>query len=214
MNTFVSFWGKRKQVPKQFMNELVTAEVKSLDSVAKIDKSIVPAYIWRTGKTFYLSKKEKLVADTFLETRSYAECARKLKAEMGYGYGGLTCKRWLDKQHIKEYMAEQMEERGVYAGWTRERWMLKMTKHLEANSRYETAKNEMEGYKNMLAYAPIEAVAGISDCKLRMAEASKDRLAQGDLYGMNLIAKVKGWEMVEKGPMIGEINITQLNGRP
>lgn len=112
-----------------------------------------PVYTWKTGKTMFLSARENLIAEEFLASRSYASCVRKLKSEMGYDLSPMTVMRWLKKPHIEMWLGEQMEERGIYAGWSKERWMLKMTEHLNG----------------------------------------KDRLKQGDLFAMSLIAKHKGW---------------------
>lgn len=134
------------------MNQLVETK-SSLEAPAKhSDNSVTAAYTWRTGRTFFLSKKETIVADTFLKTRNYAECARALKRE-GFDKNWLTCKRWLERGHVREYIAEKMEESGVMAGWTEGRWMLKMHRHVQ----------------------------GI------------ERLQNGDLYAMKLIAQVKGF---------------------
>lgn len=98
------------------------------------DVSVRPAYIWKTGTTFFLSRKQQVVADTFLETRSYAECSRRLR-EIGIKRSWLTCQRWLEMDHVKAYIQEQFEERGVYAGWTREHWMMVMTDHIQEKKR-------------------------------------------------------------------------------
>lgn len=139
-----------------------------------VDKSVSPQYIWKSGKTFFLSRKEKVVADCFIMTRSIKECCLKLHKECGKVVGVGAVRRWLERGHMKEYMAEQMEERGMTAGWTKERWVAVMTRHL---------KGEV-------------------------------RLANGDLYGMSLIAKVKGFEVPDVKDMGNlQINITQSNGR-
>lgn len=149
------------------MNELAVSPVSPISKPKELEQKTVEAvYIWRTGRTFFLSKKETIVADTFLKTRSYAECARALKRE-GFDKNWLTCRRWLEKGHIKEYIAEKMEESGVMAGWTEGRWMLKMHRHVQ----------------------------GI------------ERLQNGDLYAMKLIAQVKGFG-VEGG---GINNAIQIN---
>ncbi len=99
-----------------------------------MDRGVRPAYVWKTGKTFFLSKKQQVVADTFLETRSYAECSRRLR-EIGIKRSWLTCQRWLEFDHVKAYIQEQFEERGVASGWTREHWMKVMTDHLQEKKR-------------------------------------------------------------------------------
>ena len=80
-----------------------------------VDMKISPQYIWKSGKTFFLSKKEKLVADTYIETMSFKECEKALKG-IGVDRSALTCQRWLGRGHIKEYMLERMEEKGITAG--------------------------------------------------------------------------------------------------
>lgn len=96
--------------------------------------ALTPAYVWKTGTTFFLSKKEKIVADTFLATRNYAECAKALKAE-GFNRNWITCKRWLEKGHVKQYIEEQLEERGLLAGWSEGRWLKVMSDHMTGKQR-------------------------------------------------------------------------------
>ena len=139
------------------MNSIDTSTVAVNQSVSPIvaikeeDKSVLPLYIWRTGSTFYVSKKEWVVAETYLKTRSYVECERALRRE-GFDRTWQSCRRWLERSHVKEYMVQRMEELGVYAGWTKERWYKVMTDHLKGT----------------------------------------ERLKNGDLYGMKLIAEYKG----------------------
>lgn len=107
---------------------------KALAKPSEDLKAVTPAYVWKTGRTFYLSKKEKIVADTFLLTRSYVECSRALKKE-GFDKNWLTCKRWLEKSHIKDYLMEKFEEGGLMAGWTEGRWLKVLTDHLQGKER-------------------------------------------------------------------------------
>ena len=157
--------------------EAAVIETKPLEASLVITKdgSKIPAYVWKTGTTFFLSKKEKIVADTYVRTQSWKECEKALKLECGIKRSAFTCKRWYEgKAHIKEYVNEQFEVLGVFGAWTKERWMKVMHDHL---------------------------VGG-------------DRLATGDLYGMKLIASVKGWDRdVEGMQIINQINFTQANGR-
>lgn len=134
-----------------------------------VDKPGTLVYTWKHGRSMYLSAREHLIAEEFLSSRSFASCVRKLKSEMGYELSPMTIKRWLEKPHIKEWMGEQMEERGVYAGWTRERWMLRLTKHMQ----------------------------GV------------ERLKNGDLYAMKLIAEYKGWKEVADVNTNVQINFTE-----
>lgn len=104
----------------------------------KADLRVVsPVYVWKTGKTFFLSKKEKIVADTFLATRSYAECWRALKKE-GFEKSWMTCKRWLERPHMKGYLMERFEEMGVSAGWDEAHWLMVMTRHLQGHERLQS----------------------------------------------------------------------------
>ena len=145
---------------------------KTLEASLVKDENKVPAYVWKTGTTFFLSKKEKIVADTYVRTRSWKECERALKAE-GFIRKALTCKRWYEgKSHVREYVNEQFEVLGVFGAWTKERWMKVMHDHL----------------------------MGIN------------RLVDGDLYGMRLVAQVKGWDMPEV-MNFNNFQITQANGR-
>lgn len=92
-------------------------------------------YVWKHGKTMFLSAREHLIAEEFLTSRSYASCVRKLKSEMGYELSPMTVMRWLRKGHIQEWLQEQLEERGVTAGWTKEHWLMVMTKHIQGKER-------------------------------------------------------------------------------
>lgn len=83
----------------------------------------------------FLSVKEDLIAKEFLKTRNYASCVRKLKVEMGYEISPVTVKRWLERGHIKEWLAEQFDELGVTSGWTKEHWLKVMTDHLQGKER-------------------------------------------------------------------------------
>ena len=87
-------------------------------------------YIWKEGRTIYLSKKVMVVAEEFIRTRNYAQCARRLKEEMGIEVGWKTCMRWLRHGLHADWMKQRMEELGVYNGWTKERWYKVMTDHV------------------------------------------------------------------------------------
>lgn len=139
--------------------------------VIPITRDLTPAYVWKTGRTIFLSKKERIVADAFIATRNYEECSQALMKE-GWRKSRQTCRRWLEKSHIQDYLKEKFDEAGVYSGWTKEHWFKVMTDHL----------------------------------------MGRERLANGDLYGMALIGKYKGWE-TPAVTQIGEINIVQANGR-
>jgi hypothetical protein len=104
------------------------------DIAVKVDKGIEPVYIWETGKSIYVSKKQRVVAEAWVRTRNLKECERALKAE-GWDYSWKTCGRWLRIKEVEEWVMQRMEECGVYAGWTRERWYKVMTDHIQGKKR-------------------------------------------------------------------------------
>lgn len=108
------------------MNELVP----SMGVFKRSEQAIIkPMYVWKTGRTLFLSKKETIVADTFLATRSYAECSRALKNE-GFKKSWQTCMRWLERKHIKDYLNESMDEDAKYRSLTKEKWYGLVVDHL------------------------------------------------------------------------------------
>ena len=191
------------------MNDLAESSLTPVSILAIKE----PAYVWKTGVTFYLSKKEKIVADTYVRTQSWKECERALKAE-GIIRKALTCKRWYEgKEHIKQYVHEQLEVLGVYSAWTKERWMKVMHDHLMAKAEIEEAKMDMETFEQLLLEGKsLVALSGFELAKNKFKEAKKKQLGSGDLYGMSLIAKVKHWEMPET-MNFNSIILTQANGR-
>ena len=127
-------------------------------------------YVWKMGKGFVLSKREWVIAEAFLKSRNYAECCRVVNKECNSDLSVMTVRRWLDRAHIKAWIGEQMEERGLMVGWTEGRWLKVMTDHIKG----------------------------------------RDRLVNGDLYAMNLIAKVKGFGQSGDGFMIAQqINFSE-----
>ena len=134
---------------------------------------VTPSNIYRPGK------QEWVVASTYLRmflsggsmVGVYEECARALKAGGFRAKTALTCRRWLDRSHVKQWVEEELKLQAIKHHWTRERWLLKMTEHLD----------------------------GVR------------RLAQGDLYGMKLLASVMGWEAPEAA-VVAQINFTERVG--
>jgi hypothetical protein len=94
----------------------------------------VAGYSWTTGKAFFISERGKLLAETYLRTQNYAECTREMQ-KLGIKRGRPTIVRWMQKPEIKNYIREKLEERGILEAWTKERWMLVMTKHLRGEER-------------------------------------------------------------------------------
>jgi hypothetical protein len=93
-----------------------------------------PYWSWKEGKAFYPTPKERLVAETFIKTHSYKECERVLKLN-GTPKSAQTCKRWLETERMADYIKEAMKERGLLAGWTKGRWLVVMTEHLDGTKR-------------------------------------------------------------------------------
>jgi len=111
------------------MNELVESPLGAIE-----EGKVFPKYIWKTGTTFFLSKTETIIAETFLSTRSYAACIRALGKE-GIEKDIQSVKKSLEKEHVLEYLAEQFDERGVTSGWTQEHWLKVMTDHIQGVKR-------------------------------------------------------------------------------
>ena len=57
------------------------------------------------------------------------DCERALKKE-GWEVSWKTCGRWLRRKSVEEWVMEQMEERGLYKGWTKEHWYKVMSDHV------------------------------------------------------------------------------------
>src|SRR3990167_2013157 len=92
-------------------------------------------YIWEMGKGFMLSKREWVIAETFLKVRNYAECCRAVNKECNCNLSVMTVRRWLERPHIKGWLKEQMDERGLMAGWTEGRWLKVVTDHIQGIKR-------------------------------------------------------------------------------
>ena len=128
--------------------ELAVKGTQSLEAAVLKDFTKTPAYVWKTGTMFYLSKKEKIVADTYIRTQSWKECARVLKEEVGVIRKPLTCKRWYEwKKHVKEYIHEGLEKSGVFNGWDKERWVFEMHKYLNGERTFTSG--QLYGMKQM-----------------------------------------------------------------
>ena len=151
----------------------IPIEVVKSSILAPVVMDVKDIYVWKMGRGFQLSKREWCIAETFLKVRNYRECMMVVNKECNSDLSISTVRRWLERPHIKEWLGEQMEERGLMAGWTEGRWLKVVTDHIK-------------GVK---------------------------RLMVGDLYAMNLIAKVRGFEggssLISNNV---QINFTQKNG--
>lgn len=142
-----------------------------------------PIYIWRTGRTIFPSKKERAVAEI------YVSRLRELM-ETGKSMGGVywDCVEALKGMGVVRGAAtvKRWLERGNVKDWMEEQ--LKS----EAVDQFWTKERWLMVMTDHLA--------------------GKKRLANGDLYGMGMIAKVKHFEMPES-VNFNNIQITQADGR-
>lgn len=132
-----------------------------------------PVYIWSMGSSFMPSFTDSIIIEAYLKRFKYSDCVKALKERIGKVIGVEAVKRRMMKPHFKEWVAQVAREKGLWEGWTKERWLVVMTDHLEG----------------------------------------KKRLMDGDLYGMKLIAGVKGFDMPKVEMNVGAINVVQRNGR-
>lgn len=102
----------------------------------ELDGPGIPVYEWKSGSIFYLSKREKIVVDTFLKTGNYAACLRALAAE-GMKAEVVTIKQWMEREHVKNYIEDKLKQKAITEGWTRERWVMMMTEHIEGRKRLQ-----------------------------------------------------------------------------
>lgn len=91
---------------------------------------ITPVYAWKTNQAFFLSWKQKKVADVWLKTRNLQSCVKALE-KAGIKRTRLSIQKWLEKPHIRQYVAEKFEEQGMAAGWSKEKWLAMMTEHFQ-----------------------------------------------------------------------------------
>ena len=98
---------------------------------------VTPSRVYRPGK------QEWVVASTYvkelLSGRSlhgvYGRCAKAL-IDLGFKErSSLTCRRWLGREHIEAWIGEELKLHCIASYWTKERWLLKMTEHLEGRKR-------------------------------------------------------------------------------
>lgn len=80
-------------------------------------------YDYKRGVVMQLSKRERVLADTWKRTFSYAECVRVLKDEIGVEISPMTAMRWLKRPHVVSWMQEEMRQEAMARGYTRARWV-------------------------------------------------------------------------------------------
>lgn len=101
-------------------------------SLAPVNKEYVkPIYVWKTGNSSYITKKQHIAAETFLDTMDYEECSRAIKEQINCDVSAAKCREWLeDYPELQDYIKEQMSLRGVASAWTKDRWLSIMTDHV------------------------------------------------------------------------------------
>ena len=115
--------------------------------------SVKPMYIWKDSKVFRPSKKEYVVLEAYVKNWSFREAGKALKEYMPWrkldeNKFTALAKRWLEtKDQMIARVGERLEERAVAEGWTKERWILIMTEHLQGKKRL--ASGDLYGMKLM-----------------------------------------------------------------
>lgn len=128
-----------------------------------------PWYIWKARSTYYPSKVEMCIVEEFLQSKSYPRCVKAVKERCGKKISYPGVKACLERDHVKDFVFQRLDELGVYAGWDEAHWMWVMQRHLDGT----------------------------------------ERLKNGDLYGMGLIAKHKGWGAGQGTQVVTQINFTE-----
>lgn len=120
------------------MNQL---EVKEKPLQARMEGvQPIKAYVWATSRHFVCSKKEWVVVEAYLEGMkrdgkgSFQDCSHAL-LKAGWKRNALTCQRWLEKDHVKAYLHQRLEEDGLLTGWTEGHWMKVMNDHVSGVKR-------------------------------------------------------------------------------
>ena len=117
--------------------EKTTGVISGIDTVDKVDGEDIrrPYWIWGSGRSFYPSKWQRIVAERFLETYDYGECLKALESAGCRKVDKKTVMYWLKKEPLASWLREQVEERGLCEGWSKGRWLKVMTDHLQGVKR-------------------------------------------------------------------------------
>ena len=128
------------------MNELEPIKIRE-------SHEVVPIY--KGGAMLMLSRREQLIADEFVKTRSFSSALRALKP-LGWTMPSLpTIQKWLDRPHVKHYMAEQMKDLGYANGYTKERYKRELIEITEGDRQADASK--------MFAYKLLGVAIGIQE---------------------------------------------------
>lgn len=163
--------------PLSTTNPLSNKELLSNSKEGGLLGGYNPVVYGVTPSNVYMpSKREWLIASTFVKALLsgegmrgiYQRCSDSIVVAGMKRVPQLTCKRWLEREHVQEWMEGELKLHAIKSYWTKERWLLRMTEHLD----------------------------GIK------------RMANGDLYGMKLLASCMGWEAPE-AQIVTQINFTE-----
>ena len=113
------------------------AETGLLGDYNPVVYGVSPSNIYRPGK------QEWVVASTYLKRflsgqsmkGIYDECVEALLRLGLRRRSSYVCKRWLEREHVKAWVEEELKLHAIGKYWTKERWLLKMTEHLEGRKR-------------------------------------------------------------------------------
>ena len=116
------------QMPERWKPGVVTPDINEL--LKKI-----PIYSYKTGNSFYISKREHILAHVYIQTQNLHECLRVINTAMpprrriaangkvSKSMGISTIWRWLQKRRISEYIAEELVAQGKVNWFTRDKYL-------------------------------------------------------------------------------------------
>ena len=81
------------------------------------------SYDYKRGVVIQLSKRERVLADSWKRSFNYYECVRVLKDELGVVIDPMTARRWLGRVHVQDWMKEEMRQEAMSRGLTRAKWV-------------------------------------------------------------------------------------------
>ena len=117
---------------RQEMNEIqVNSGVDgNINLPIKVDDcvGIRPIYLWKQDRTIRPSRREQVVLDGYLKNFDFREAGRALKGHMvkrvlSEANWTKLANRWLQRDHLKEYVGQVLRDRGIAGSWTEERWI-------------------------------------------------------------------------------------------
>lgn len=80
-------------------------------------------YDFERERGIWLSSRERVLCNTYVETGSLYACMKKYKMFTRRGTTDKAIKRYLSITHVREYLVQLLKDRGITKGMTRERWI-------------------------------------------------------------------------------------------